>query len=319
MLAAPVLSEFVAEEGLTYRDTLAGIARALLACAEASDADVRPKVAIVDAPHSFTELAPRYHALARQLGDHRIDAFACGASQVSFEGGRLVADGRAIDVVYRWFVLDDLRSGAYELELFEPILKAYERGRVAVFAPFDVELYGNKQALALVSDPRYRGAFTDEETALVDRLVPWTRELEQSRTTVGGEEVDLLEHCRENRDELLLKPSFAYGGAGISPGWQMGDDEWRHALEEAGRGHYVVQRRVRPLTEPFLDEATDAVADVVLTWGVFLGTDAFDGAYVRGCADPDVGVVSLTAGAAFGCCFMPRASAPCAPGDEAWA
>lgn len=307
MLGSSELASFVAEEGLDYHDTLAGVARTLLYHCERSQAETRPVVAIVDAPASFAELGPRLCAVAQLFCSHGLDAFACNASQVMTKGNRLVADGRAIDVVYRWFVLEDLQSGSYELELFEPILTAYELGHVAVFAPFDTELYGNKRALALLSDHRHQEAFTEDEQALVDRLVPWTRELSSDPTTVGTDEVDMLDYCRAHRADLLLKPSMASGGAGISPGWLMRDHEWHRALEQALDRHYVVQRRVRPVTEPFVDEPTGSSMDVVLNWGVFLNEAGYNGAYVRGCADPDVGVVSRDAGARFGCCFSPQA------------
>jgi len=309
MLDSPALADFVARERLAYHDTLAGVARTLLRAGAHSQAEARPVVAIIDAPASFAHYERRWRELAVLLSGHGVDAFACHAGEVTTEGGHLVADGRVIDVVYRYFILEDLLPGVCELELFEPILRAHERGTVTVFAPLDTELYGNKQALALLSDDRCQDALGAAERALVDRLLPWTRVLRDCRTTAGAGEVDLLAYCREHRADLVLKPTLLHGGDGVRPGWRLSDDDWREALGEAlGQGH-VVQRRVRPCTEPFFDESAGTDADTVLTWGVFLDDAGYDGAYVRGCHDPDVGVVSMGAGARVGCCFSRMALA----------
>jgi hypothetical protein len=304
MLTSPSIARFVAEEGLAYHDTLASIARMLLEHCGLSQAEARPIVAIVDTPASFAKLGRRLHAIARSFSDHGLDAVACDISELRAKGDRLAVCGRVVDVIYRWFVLDDLQSGGYDLELFEPILQAYERGRVAVFTPFDVELYGTKSALAVLSDDCHRDAVGEEDRELVDRLVPWTREIREGTTAVGAEHVDLLDHCRETQADLLLKPSFSYGGQGIRAGWLTSEEDWCRALGDALDQHYVVQRRVRPQPEPFLDERTGAVEDIVLNWGVFLDGNGYGGAYVRGCPDPDVGVVSMESGARFGCCFV---------------
>jgi hypothetical protein len=306
MLASPVLAEFAQQEHLGFRDTVASVARTVLRSCHHSQAETRPVMAIVDTPAYFAKVGRRLQGLARLFRGHGLDAFACDASQLTVAGDRVVADGRTIDVIYRFFALEDLQTGVYELELFEPILRAHERGRLVVVAPFDTELYGTKRAFALLTDDRWRAAYPVEDRTLLDRLLPWTRELRTGRITVGADEVDLVEYCREHQSELVLKPLLLHGGAGVVPGWQVPEDVWRQELQRGLRDGHVVQRRVRPQSEPFLDPATGADVDVVLNWGVFVDDAGYAGAFVRGCPDPDVGVVSRDVGASVGCCFTQR-------------
>jgi hypothetical protein len=63
----------------------------------------------------------------------------------------------------------------------------------------------------------------------------------------------------------------------------------------------VLQRRVRPVPEPF--PGADGLEPWVLTWGAFLGRRGYGGMWVRGTADPDTGGVNMATGASATCCF----------------
>lgn len=70
---------------------------------------------------------------------------------------------------------------------------------------------------------------------------------------------------------------------------------------------FVLQRRVRPTAEPFRRRRM-GMRELFLNWGVYLGArgagdDGYAGGFVRGSADPAVGVVSMGSGATVGCVF----------------
>ena len=87
--------------------------------------------------------------------------------------------------------------------------------------------------------------------AAIRAHVPWTRRVRESRTTHGGQEVDLPDFILGRRDRLVMKPNDEYGGKGVFIGWEMADDEWTRALGEALGSSYVVQERVDVLREEF--------------------------------------------------------------------
>ncbi|MGW4162062.1 hypothetical protein [Streptomyces sp. NPDC004788] len=316
MLAYPPLAEFVRRHRLRYRDTIACMVRTMRAeCAAHIPAGRPPVVAVVDTPENFAVVGPRLRVLAGKLAEHGVDGIACDLGEFTYPNGRPTVDGRAVDLVFRYFLPEDLSALAAAAQL-EPLLTAAEQGRVGLFSRLDAELYGNKGTLAMLSDDRHRALFDAAELACVDRLLPWTRYVRPHATDPGGSRIDLLAHAVAHQDELILKPTLLHGGHGITAGWQADPAEWKHRLTEAMNGPYVVQRRVRPVAEPFPDGA-GGVRELFLNWGIYVGApagteddaygdgygDGYGGGFVRASADPAVGVVSMGSGATVGCVF----------------
>lgn len=304
MLRHDVLRTFVEARRLAFVDTLAAIAATVrVTCRSQLDIQAsRPVVALVDWPTSFESLAPRLHHMARLLAPEGFDAIACHIGQLTYRDGRVFLGGRAVDIVYRFFLVEDLIGGPEAEALVAPLLKAHEAGTVQIFTGFDSEMLGNKQALALLNDARDRGRLGSDECDVVDRVLPWTREVRPGTVTVDGDEVELIEYLRAHRTEMVLKPSLMHGGIGVSAGWTMTQEAWESALTDAFKQPTVAQRRVVPATEPFPMGCRD-VQDIGLNWGAFLTSEGFGGAVVRGSADREVGVVSMANGALVGCCF----------------
>ncbi|MDT9681092.1 hypothetical protein RND61_03230 [Streptomyces sp. TRM76323] len=310
MLRHPVLAGFVAERNLGYADTFGGIVKTLYAeCAAHMDTDGRrPVVALVDWPESFVSYEPRLRVMAALFDGMGIDAVPCHVGQITERGGRLEVAGRAIDVVYRFFLVEEIATPA-DAAAVEPLLRAFEEGGVGMFSRLDSELYGNKGTLAMLSDERHRSAFTAEERACIDRFLPWTRHVRATTTDRAAQEVALLPYAVEHRADLILKPTLLHGGSGIVPGWTVGPEEWRARLTAAMDGPYVVQERIRPIPEVFPADDGDGTQDLFLNWGVFLtdpqvtGGDGYNGCLVRGSTDPEVGVVSMSGGARVACSF----------------
>lgn len=310
MLAHPALAGFVQRHGLTYVDTLRSMVDTMLyACGDRAGVG-RGTVAIVDSPQTFPTFGPRLRIMAELLGDMGIDAVACHFGEFTERGGHLELNGRRIDVVFRFFLVEEIESVAHA-ELVEPVIRAAERGTVGLFAPLDAELYGNKGSLAMLSDCPDRESLTAEERSYLDRFLPWTRYVRPHTTVADGASVDLLEYAAARREELILKPTALHGGAGIVAGWTVSAQEWDTVLANAVNGPFVLQQRVRPVAEPNLG-LDGTRADVYLNWGVFyldpaaVGTDGYGGCIVRGSTDSGAGVVSMSGGASVGCCFQPE-------------
>jgi hypothetical protein len=318
-LRDPDLAAFVAAEGLEFTDTLRGIADTIRAACAGLDAPSRPVVALVDWPRSFPELERRLGFMARLLDPLGFEAVPCHVGQLEERGGMLFVRGRRIDIVYRFFVIADLLDGPDAPAVMEPVLAAAERGTVRLFAPLDLDVYGSKAALALLSDEGHRSAFTPAELRLIDRFLPWTRRLHPGPVHVDGQETDLLPYVLAHRDELVLKPNMLYAGLGVVPGWTTDAAEWERHVRSASGGPFVVQRRVRPVAERFpaagrcaepgagpAGAGSARSAEMFLNWGVYLVSGGYGGALVRATADPEAGVVGMATGAKAGCCFHPE-------------
>jgi hypothetical protein len=303
-LADPVVREFVESRGLACVDTVSLIAEEILAhCESRGIQGDQPVIAVVDSPAGYRADPASSEFVAMMFAERGFTALPADASRLRRRDGGLWLDGTRIDVVYRMFMLEELVSDA-DTEPFEDLFRAQEADEVSMLLPLDVEAHGSKSALALLSDDRHRDALDAAERALVDRVLPWTRTLETGKFQVDGAEVDALDHCLAHREELVLKPSWLHGGAGVLPGWTASEQDWREGVAAAIGGPYVVQQRVVPVSEPVRDEETGTLAPWLLNWGVFVVGDAFGGAVVR--AEPEAtqnGIISQGNDARLACCF----------------
>jgi hypothetical protein len=309
MLGHPVLSEFVADHHLEYADTLRGLVDTMLAECGALVRGDRPVVALVDWPASFVGgYERRLRMMAALLATMGVDAVPCHVGQLRERDGRLEADGRAIDIIYRFFVVKEIATQE-DADLLEPILRTMEAGGVGMFTPIGADVYGSKDAMAMLWDERNLAQISGTERACLERVVPWSSPLRRAGRGPDGEEVDLVDFAVANQHELILKPSLDYGGNGIVAGWTVTPDEWGARLEAGARGGHIIQLRVRPMAEPFPSHGQTGSEGMYLNWGIFLvdaeatGSDGYGGALLRGTSDPDTSVVNLGSGALPGCCF----------------
>jgi hypothetical protein len=299
LLSHPFVTGFVADHRLSYVDGLAAVVETMRAeCGLAPDQ--RLAVAAVDWPASFETIAPLLHTSAAALAPYGVDAVACHLGQLRRAGGRVWVGDRPVDAIYRIFVLDDLRDPAGP-GLIEPVLQAVECGEVAMFTPLATDLFGNKAALAMISDEKHREWLDPAALASLDRLLPWTRMVRDEPVTVDGQRVGLLEFAADRRERLVLKPASAYGGQGVVLGWQVDDGRWRRAVRQAVDQPYVLQQRLVGAPEPV--PAEGGLAPWLLRWGIFTGGQGFAGAMVIGSPDLSGGVLNIGGGATGGCCF----------------
>jgi len=232
------------------------------------------------------------------------DAAPCHIGQLEYRDGKLFAAGRHVQQVFRTFQLGRLTDTAESRELAAPLLAAVGDGAAALFTPLAADLYGIKECLALISEDRHRDLFTADELDVIDRVLPWTRYLRADKTTRAGQPVDLLEHVRENREDLVIKPSVGFAGQGITAGWMVDQAEWERRVDDALRDAYVVQERVTPVVERFADDSEpNVLAPCLLSWGAFFGERGYTGAFIKGIPRGTQDIRFLGDGSHVGCVF----------------
>jgi uncharacterized circularly permuted ATP-grasp superfamily protein len=96
----------------------------------------------------------------------------------------------------------------------------------------------------VLSDERNTGLFARDELSAIAAHVPWTRVVEERKTTHEGKSVDLLPYIARERTRLVLKPNDEYGGVGIVLGWEIDDAGWERAIRVALETPHIVQERV---------------------------------------------------------------------------
>lgn len=184
---------------------------------------------------------------------HGLDAAVHDPRELSFEGGRLRAGDREIDLVHRVVGTGECLEARDEVAA---LLDAVAAGAVCMVNPFRSELDGHKRLFALMTDPACDFGFSTAERRTIREHVPWGRPVADCASTdERGDPIDLMEHLADQREHMVLKPSHDFGGRGVTLGWRVDDAAWRSALGEALEGDFVVQRRAHlhqrdyPVTE----------------------------------------------------------------------
>ncbi|MFF2148177.1 ATP-grasp domain-containing protein [Kitasatospora sp. NPDC058190] len=302
--------DFAEREGLVHPDPLAEIDGVLRAQCAGRELPARPVLAITEWPDGFEKTKPWLDFVLPGWMRLGYDTVVCHLGEFEYRDGVPYVHGKKVDIVYRIFLPGEIADEQRSFDLVDPLIKAVERGDTVLFAGLDCELYGNKGSLAMLSDERNRDAFTPAELALIDRILPWTRFVRDERVRYGDTEVDLVAHVLANKDRLALKPTLLYGGVGVVCGWTVSDQEWAEHVRAAVGGPFVVQERVFPAAERFVDETGTGLEDLVVAYGVLLIGSKYAGMLARGVANPQVGIVNMPNGARIGCAFHVADSEP---------
>lgn len=240
-----------------------------------------PVVGLIESDGALSKYIDAARQFQEMMGQLGITVLLGEASQLGTRSGRVLLDGHPIDVAMRYFAVGDLLTSSTAAAAADIVTRAQEDGTAVLWTGLRSHLADTKSCLALLSDERWRGAFSAAERELIDRILPWTRRLAKTATQIGGQSTDLIDYCRAEQRELVLKPSAGYAGRGVVTGWTVSEREWRDALTTGCQESYVVQRRVIPRREPIVHPETRELADWIAVWGTFLLPDGYAGSFVR--------------------------------------
>jgi hypothetical protein len=313
LLENPVLAEFADCHHLGYVDTMREQVDTIFAETGLAPGSF-PVVALAYLPSAERKLGRYLTLMALRWRELGLDAHACQVGELEVRGGRVWLGGRAVDAVARMFLNADLHEPAGRAAA-APVLEAAARGQVRIFISPESEVFASKAVLAMLSDDANRAAFSAPELAVIDRLVPWTRMVRPGPVTApDGSRADLLDYAAAHQHDLALKPAVGHAGVGVILGWDdISPPQWRSMLASARAGGYVIQQRIRPLTELFPGEEGELVPWIPV-WGVFTVASGFGGIFSRAAlADRGMKVINASTGASSGSCLWGRP----APGSPA--
>lgn len=284
----PLFRAFALGRRVAYRESGPALVAAVRAAAAKDVA--APVIAIVD----WADVKTRgdQEILREAFVRAGADCLLADPRATDVRGGRLWADGKAVDVVYRRGVLSELLERADEVA---PFMRAY-RERSAVFVnTFRCRLSEDKAFFALLTDEAFAHLMTADERELVTRTVPWTRKLEERHTLRAGVEVDLVPHVLARREQLVLKPAHGYGGRSVYVGSETDAATWEDAVA-AGIGRpWVVQERVAIPEEefPLVEDGALAFSSLKVNVNPFYVAGAEVGAVTRASLES---VINVSAG-----------------------
>jgi uncharacterized circularly permuted ATP-grasp superfamily protein len=196
----------------------------------------KPVMAIVDWEGLPT--APEFEMFKAFFEAAGIKTVICDPRSLELRRGRLYADGKAVNLVYRRVLTSELLARGGDTQVLRD---AYVAGAACVVNSFRAKLLHKKMSLALLSDERYARLYSTAQRAAIRRHIPWTRRVRP----------ELAEDIAGRRQTLVLKPNDEYGGKGVVLGWTVDQAEWEAAIEVATTQSYVVQEAVEIPRIPF--------------------------------------------------------------------
>jgi uncharacterized circularly permuted ATP-grasp superfamily protein len=209
--------------------------------------DSVPQVAIVDLKGMPTQ--KEFELFKQFFEDEGFPTVICSPDELVFENGRLRCEDFQIDIVYKRLLVNEYLPIIKESPA---LLDAYRAGAICMVNSFRSKLIHKKALFAVLTDQRRAHLFTAEEQAAIQKHVPWTRIVRDENSDYFGQEINLVEYVRGNRNKLVLKPNDDYGGHGITIGWNADESTWDEALSNAlANGDYLVQQRVPTAREMF--------------------------------------------------------------------
>lgn len=246
----PVMARFRAGRDVRHHQTIEPLLAALLeSYREWGGRASPPTIAIVDfrGVPTWTEFEILQEAFVRA----GVPTIVCDPRDLEFDGTRLAAQGRAIDLVYRRVLVNDILQRPGDCAA---LVKAYEARSVCVANTLRCKLPHKKAFFAVLTDPANARLFSPLEHAVIAAHVPWTRVLADDRVEKDGDAFPLPELARRERESLVLKPNDEYGGKGVLLGWEADVRAWDAALDAAladPPGTWIVQERIPVRREMF--------------------------------------------------------------------
>jgi hypothetical protein len=209
----------------------------------------RPQIAIVDWEDVPTW--SEFEILQQRFERMGIPTLIADPRELEWDGKKLVAQDKPIDLVYRRVLINDIVAKPAECSA---LVKAYSANAVCVANNFRCKIPHVKAFFAVLTDEQNGALFSHGEREIIRKHIPWTRVVADVNTAHYGQPIELLAFVRRERNSLVLKPSDEYGGSGVTLGWETNEAAWDDAIERAltaKNGVWIVQERIPIRREVF--------------------------------------------------------------------
>ncbi|MCZ2112436.1 MAG: hypothetical protein LC131_01095 [Anaerolineae bacterium] len=246
----PVMGEFLKSYSVRPIPTRHSVMHVLIDCwrqwSGVTRGSRKPQIAILD----WAEVPTRseFELFVAYFKSQGLTAQIVDPRTVEYRDGALYDGDFKFDLIYKRVLITELIE---RMGVDNPIVHAVRNGDVCMVNPFTCKLLYKKASLAVLSDERNTDLFTADEMASIREHIPWTRVVEERKTTYKGMAVDLIPFITKYREQFVLKPNDDYGGHGIVLGWQTNASGWEAALQAAIEVPHVIQERVSIPTEPY--------------------------------------------------------------------
>jgi hypothetical protein len=165
-----------------------------------------------------------YKSVLKKDKDFGGNLIVCGFSELLERRGFLTYKGnQKIHVIFEYgqgFMIPE-------------ILEVFRAGNVVLVNGPVSSFLSTKLNLSLISELSRSDIFDDQEKAIIDTYMPWTRRVKRNGGTDRYAPKDMESYIIKNKNDLVLKPLVGYGGENIFVGRYTPESKWKEVLEKA--------------------------------------------------------------------------------------
>ncbi|HZV59409.1 MAG TPA: hypothetical protein VFF42_03660, partial [Candidatus Eremiobacteraceae bacterium] len=151
----------------------------------------RPQIAIVD--WKGVPTWSEFEILKTRFEKMGVPTLVADPRDVTFDGKKLTAHSKKIDLVYRRVLMNDIVAKPAECAA---LVDAYTANAVCVANSFRCKIPHVKTFFAVLTDERNYALFSPPERKIIAQHVPWTRVVADVPATRYGKSIDLLAFMR---------------------------------------------------------------------------------------------------------------------------
>ncbi|MBI4971940.1 MAG: glutathionylspermidine synthase family protein [Candidatus Omnitrophica bacterium] len=199
-----------------------------------------PRIAIVD--WRTVRTRPEFEALKAFFEERGYPTTIADPRDLRLKHGKLYHDDFQIDLVYRRVIFNELLEKLDEVKDF---IEAYRTRVVCVVNSFRSKLAGTKTVLSILTTPEYDHFFTEEENKIKSENIPWTRRVIDCEHFYGTKKIFFIDFLKDEKEQLVMKPSEGYGAKDVTVGLETRDDDWNRTIDKALKSDWVLQEFVR--------------------------------------------------------------------------
>lgn len=205
-----------------------------------------PVIAIVDWDDVST--ASEFVLVKNFFEKKGYDTLITSPQKFRVEGGRLLADGEQVHLIYKRVITRELLEKQDQVQDF---IQGISEGLVCACNPFRSYIVGNKKVLALLTDRRFQHIYDGDEIEVIRRTIPWTKILCDRKVSYKGFTVNLRDFVADNKDKLVLKPASSYGGKDVFLGNETDQDIWEKVISDNIEAESWVVQEYVPIPQEF--------------------------------------------------------------------
>ncbi len=180
-------------------------------------------------------------------------------SRVKYDGKYLIYGDHKANLILKWFDIDDLFKKKGKCKDF---YKALKDNSLALMNPLSIGVVAAKSTFAVMTSEKYAYLFSDQEKSSINKCILWTRIFgNYDSEDKLGKKINLLKYAKENKDEIVLKPSVGTGGEKVFVGVSYTEKEWNKIINDIikEKRNYIIQDRVEIISEYFPNIHNDSL------------------------------------------------------------